>query len=62
MGNLLAVEPLAARYGWLKKIRADGGYAGALEGEVARLPIVKRSDRAKGFEFLPRRMLAKMAA
>jgi putative transposase len=64
-GARLLLAPLANRYGWLKKIWADGGYAGALEGEVANLPrhrqidleIVKRSDAAKGFEVLPRRWI-----
>jgi transposase len=64
-GARLLLQPLATRYGWLKKIWADGGYAGALEGEVARLPrhrqidleIVKRSDRAKEFKVLPQRWI-----
>ena len=64
-GARLLLAPLASRYGWLKKIWADGGYAGTLEGEVANLPrhrqidleIVKRSDVAKGFEVLPRRWI-----
>ena len=59
------LAPLATRYGWLKRIWADGGYAGALEGEVARLPrhrqidleIVKRSDAMKGFKVLPKRWI-----
>ena len=54
---------LASRYGWLKRIWADGGYAGRLEQEVANLArhrqidleIVKRSDDVKGFKILPRR-------
>lgn len=56
---------LTKAYGWLKRIWADGGYAGQLEGEVARLPrhrqidleIVKRSDDLKGFKVLPKRWL-----
>lgn len=54
---------LATSHGWLKKIWADGGYSGALEGEIANLPrhrqvdleIVKRSDDMTGFKVLPRR-------
>ena len=56
---------LANAYGWLKRIWADGGYAGQLEGEVARLPrhrqidleIVKRSDDVKSFKVLPKRWI-----
>ena len=63
-GARLLLAPLANRYGWLKEIW-DGGYAGALEEEVANLPrhrqidleIIKRSDVAKGFEVLPRRWI-----
>lgn len=46
---------------WLRHIFADGGYAGPkLRRALERigtwtLQIVKRSDRAKGFELLPRR-------
>ena len=54
---------LTGGFGWIKKIWADGGYAGALESEVANLPrhrqvnleIVKRSDDVTGFRVLPRR-------
>ncbi len=48
-------------YPWLRHIFADGGYAGdklraALKGKGSwTLEIIKRSDRAKGFEILPRR-------
>jgi transposase len=47
---------------FLKKLFADGGYRGRqfLVAQKKALPnlvteIVKRSDRAKGFEILPRR-------
>ena len=46
---------------WLRHVFADGGYAGEkLETALAGLgqwtiEIVKRSDRAKGFQVLPRR-------
>ena len=46
----------------LKKLWADGAYAGELETWVEKfagwmLEIVKRSDAAKGFEVLPRRWI-----
>jgi transposase len=46
---------------WLRHVFADGGYAGdKLRGALAELgrwkiEIIKRSDKAKGFEVLPRR-------
>ena len=46
---------------WLRHLFADGAYAGPkLKGALARigdwtLEIVKRTDKAKGFEVLPRR-------
>lgn len=48
-------------YPWLRHVFADGGYAGdKLRGELARMgdwtvEIIKRSDKAAGFEVLPRR-------
>jgi putative transposase len=48
-------------YPWLRHVFADGGYAGdklraALKGKGSwTLEIIKRSDRTKGFEVLPRR-------
>ena len=49
------------RFPWLRHVFADGGYAGeklraALKshGDWA-IEIIKRSDRARGFEVLPRR-------
>lgn len=59
-----AVDVLAAvrtRFPWLRHVFADGGYAGdklrsALVGMGKwTIDIIKRSDRAKGFEVLPRR-------
>ncbi|WCP13254.1 IS5 family transposase IS1031D [Sphingobium sp. AntQ-1] len=59
-----AVDVLAAirtRFPWLRHVFADGGYAGeklrsALVG-IGKwtIEIIKRSDKAKGFEVLPRR-------
>ncbi len=50
-------------YGWIAKIWADGGYAGALVGWVKslrsrrpiELEIVRRSDDVRGFKVRPRR-------
>jgi putative transposase len=62
-GARLLLPSLCKHYGWLKRIWADGGYAGKLVGKVARLErhrqidleIVKRSDDMKGFKVLPMR-------
>lgn len=46
---------------WLRHVFADGGYAGEKLGDALKkhgdwtLEIIKRSDKAKGFEILPRR-------
>ena len=42
------LKSIRNRWPWLLHVFADGGYAGPLE-------IIKRSDKAKGFEILPRR-------
>lgn len=57
------LAPLAHRFSKLRKIWADGAYAGALIERVRNLrsqnrielEIVKRSDQQKGFIVLPRR-------
>ena len=62
-GAKLVLEMVRHRYGRLKKIWADGGYAGQLIEWVRSLcprrridlEIVKRSDDAKGFVVLPHR-------
>ena len=62
-GAKLLLETVRHRYGRLKKIWADGGYAGQLVEWVRalcprrriELEIVKRSDDAKGFVVLPHR-------
>jgi len=52
---------IRARYPWLRHVFADGGYGGdKLKGRLTKvgqwtLQIIKRSDRATGFEVLPRR-------
>lgn len=61
-GGELVLKTLFGQYPFLKKIFADGGYQGprfrnALAKTLPELKaeIIKRSDRAKGFEILPRR-------
>jgi transposase len=52
---------IRARWPWLRHVFADGGYAGdKLKAALAdkgrwTIEIIKRSDKAKGFEVLPRR-------
>ena len=59
-----APEVLAAiryRFPWLRHVFADGAYAGdklaTAPGQIGtwNLEIIRRSDRARGFEVLPRR-------
>jgi transposase len=61
-GGILVMTTLFGLYPFLKKLFADAGYQGPrFRTELAKaLPgvsveIVKRSDRASGFEVLPRR-------
>ena len=61
-GGVLVLSTLFGMYPFLTKLFADGGYQGAKFGRAvaAVLPnlsieIVKRSDRAQGFEVLPKR-------
>ena len=60
-GGSLVLASIRRLYPWLRHIFADGGYAGdKLRGALAKagcwkIEIIKRSDRAKGFEVLPRR-------
>src|SRR5487761_383238 len=60
-GGSLVLASIRRLYPWLRHVFADGGYAGdKLRGVLAglgkwTLEIIKRSDRAKGFEILPRR-------
>lgn len=61
-GGLLVLETLFGMFPFLKKLFADGGYQGPqFQKALARIlpqiktEIIKRSDRAKGFEILPRR-------
>ncbi len=55
------LKSIRSRWPWLLHIFADGGYAGdKLKKRLQKigkwsLEIIKRSDKAKGFEILPRR-------
>jgi len=60
-GAAQVLQSIVKRWPWLRHVFADGGYAGPkLKGALKRigrfaLEIVKRTDKAKGFEVLPRR-------
>jgi transposase len=61
-GGVLVMATLFGMFPFLKKLFADAGYQGPifLEGVKRYLPnlsveIVKRSDKAAGFELLPKR-------
>jgi putative transposase len=60
-GGALVLASIRRLYPWLRHVFADGGYAGEkLRAALAgignwTLEIIKRSDRANGFEVLPRR-------
>jgi transposase len=61
-GGVLVLETLFGLFPFLRKIFADGGYQGPqFQKALARIlpqlktEIIKRSDKAKGFEILPRR-------
>jgi transposase len=61
-GGILVMTTLFGLYPFLKKLFADAGYQGPkFRNELAKampgmsVEIVKRSDRASGFEVLPRR-------
>jgi len=55
------LKSIRSRWPWLLHVFADGGYAGdKLKKRLRKiakwtLEIIKRSDKAKGFEILPRR-------
>jgi transposase len=60
-GAVSVLASIRSLYPWLRRIFADGGYAGAkLRDALSMLghwtiAIIKRSDQAVGFEVLPRR-------
>ena len=62
-GAPLVLAEIIRRFPWLRHVFADGGYAGDKLRQALRkigkskwtIEIIKRSDKAKGFEVLPRR-------
>jgi transposase len=60
-GAPLILKSILKRWPWLRRVFADGGYAGPkLKSALQKigkftLEIVKRTDKAKGFQILPRR-------
>jgi len=60
-GAPAVLKSILKRWPWLRHVFADGGYAGPkLRGTLQKvgkftIEIVKRTDKAKGFEVLPRR-------
>ena len=63
-GARALLRAIRQAFPWLRHLFADGGYAGPkLKSALAKLgdwtlEIVKRSDRAEGFEIIPRRWVA----
>ena len=55
------LKAIRCRFPWLRHVFADGGYAGTKLRDAMRgngdwtIEIIKRSDKAAGFEVLPRR-------
>ena len=60
-GAVHVLNSIRRTHPWLRHIFADGGYAGPkLRGKLEKIgcwtmEIVKRSDKVKGFEVIPRR-------
>lgn len=60
-GAPLVLAEITQRFPWLRHLFADGGDAGGKLKDALRkigdrtVEIIKRSDRAQGFEVLPRR-------
>ena len=60
-GSSGVLPSIRYRYPWLRNIFADGGYAGKKLRYVLvkigkwKVQIVRRTDKIKGFELLPRR-------
>ena len=63
-GGVLLMATLFGLFPFLRKLYADGGYQGPVFRKALRpvlrhidVEIVKRSDRAQGFEVLPKRWI-----
>jgi putative transposase len=61
-GAALVLENLGSQFPRLRRVWADGGYGGQLQEKAKAwgkwvLEIVKRSDKAQGFEVLPHRWI-----
>jgi transposase len=63
-GGALLVQTLFGLFPFLRKLYADAGYQGPAFGAAVKralrqvdVEIVKRSDRAQGFEVLPKRWI-----
>ena len=60
-GAVTVLKTILKRWPWFRHIFADGGYRGPKLSSALRkiatftLEIIKRSDKAKGFQVLPRR-------
>ncbi|MDQ8188573.1 transposase [Pelagicoccus sp. SDUM812002] len=62
-GARMVLGKLESAFGWILKVWADAEYAGKLVQRVSEIPrhrkieleIIRRSDKAEGFELLPRR-------
>ena len=65
-GGKLPLKSSRARYPFVTRVFADGGYAGRLvkwanDKTHITLEIIRRGTRAKGFEVLPRRWVVERA-
>ena len=62
-GTPLVLTSVVSRFPWLRRLFVDGGYAGEKLRDAMRrfgkctVEIVKRSDRAKGVQVIPRRWI-----
>jgi transposase len=60
-GAPVVLRSIRHRYPWLRHVFADGGYGGdKLRGRLSKIgqwtiEVIKRTDKARGFEPLPRR-------
>jgi transposase len=60
-GAPVVLRSIRHRYPWLRHVFADGGYGGdKLRGRLSKIDqwtieVIKRTDKARGFEPLPRR-------